>query len=64
MALKLVKVKIKRNWNPGGKEKLKKNGFKRHINIAKHHHRGEVRRKEKCEELERNMKEKIIRTVM
>ena len=24
MAFKLVKVKIKRNWNLGGKEKLKK----------------------------------------
>ena len=48
----------RKNW------KKKKNGFRKDINIVKHHQRGEVRRKEKYEELERNMKEKIIRTVI
>ena len=64
MSLKLVEVKIERNRNPGGKEGLKE--VRKHINILERHQRGEVRRKEKFEELERkyNIKKKGIRTVI
>ena len=68
MALKLVEIKIKRNWNPGGKRRTKKsiNKVRKHINILEHHQRQQTRRKEKYEELERkyNIKKKGIRTVI
>ena len=63
-----MEVKIKRNQNPGGKEGLKKtiNEVRKHINILERHHKGEMRGKEKHEELEReyNIKKKRIRTVI
>ena len=64
LALKLVEVKIKNNWNPGGKEGLKKSINK--VQKPERHQRGEIRTKEKDEELERkyNIKENGIRTVI
>lgn len=48
LALKLVKVKIKKNQNPAGKEglkKKKKNEVRKHINILEYHQTGEIRKK-------------------
>ena len=62
-----MKVKIKKNWKPGGEKRTKKliNKVKKHISILERNQRGEIKRKEKYEELERkyNMKRKGIRTV-
>ena len=63
-----MEVKIKRNRNPGEKKRIKKsiNKVRKHINILEGHQRGEIKRKEKYEELERkyNIKKKGIRTVI
>ena len=64
-----MKVKIRKNQNPAGKEGLKKttkNEVRKQINILDCHQRGEICGEEKYEELERknNTKKKGIRTVM
>ena len=53
---------------PWWKRRTKKliNKVRKHLNILEHHQRGEIRRKEKYEELERkyNIKKKGIGTVI
>ena len=51
---KLAELRIKRNQNSGGKERLKNdNEFRIHINISEFHQRGEIRRNERYQELEK-----------
>lgn len=59
--------KSKRNQKPSGKEGLKKPHMKSgNINISERHQKGETRRKEKYQKLERkhNVKKIWIRTVI
>ena len=68
IGLKACGSKNKKESEPWWKRRIKKsiNKVRKHINILERHQRGEIRRKEKYEELERkyNIKKKGIRTVI
>ena len=68
IVLKACGSKNRKEQEPWWKRRIKKskNKVRKHINILERHQRGEVRRKEKFEELERkyNIKKKGIRTVI
>ena len=67
IGLKAYGSKNKKESEPWWKRRIKKsiNKLRKQINILERHHRGEIKRKEKCEELERkyNIKKKGIRTM-
>ena len=68
IGLKACGSKNKKESEPWWKRRIKKsiNKVRKHINISERHQRGEIRRKENYEGLERryNIKEKRIRTVI
>ena len=68
IGLKACGSKNKKESEPWWKRRIKKsiNKVRKHINILERHQRGEIRRKEKYEELERkyNIKKKGIKTVI